>query len=365
MRVVFHDIVPALVEDGCRVFRAECHRKGTERFGLPLDILLVRVVHEFDAHAAGDDVAEKMRPLPYRIRITALPFDHLRLQAAGGYLLLEPIHELREIRLFDHMVRKVFLCLFYEVQFAGIGFGTVEALHGCDILRAEMLGFITQELPRTGVDMFRVPARRIRIAYVVMRVHVVVTGKFEGETAAEPVVFRFVPRHVVSNHSEQVEEVAESGKRTKAHTKKLTSVRAAHDELALLRFDAAVEDDCVYIKASIDLRHLARLAIAERRVADFRHFPKAVGHLVTDHQVAHERFTVDNVFLGQAAPWSNDQAPALHVAFNLLAPFGAEIQVVLNAERLAVHGKRMVVGLFVEQIEHVVHELEHQQSGFR
>jgi hypothetical protein len=86
--VIFHDVVPALVEDGCGVFGTKCHRKGTKRLGLALDVLLVRVVHEFDAHTAGNDITEKVRPLPHRVRVPALAFNYLRLQPTRSNLFL-------------------------------------------------------------------------------------------------------------------------------------------------------------------------------------------------------------------------------------------------------------------------------------
>ncbi len=134
------------------------------------------------------------------------------------------------------------------------------------------------------------------------------------------------------------------------------------DELILHAAHAAGEHHRIDVEATQNLRQLADVA---KRIGDIAHvhpFSKLAAHLRANQQVADRRLAGDEKLVGQNVPWTDLDAPALHITFDLGPVFRPDRQIVVQGDGLPVEHKVFVFGIGVKNVQQLVDQ-QHQPDA--
>ncbi|OPZ68830.1 MAG: hypothetical protein BWY83_02182 [bacterium ADurb.Bin478] len=238
-----------------------------------------------------------MRPLARGAGIAAFAFDEIRILHLFHHLPHKVFQRILK-DLVAHLLKNGF-ARFDQMALLRIRRRGIEPLHTGDMAGGEMPALIRHQLFQLFGQYRFIPLLVARIEYIVMRVRMMFVAQAEGQSAAVPIIPPFVTAHAVAHHAIDVKIIAEAGQGAEPAAGDARSVRTFHDEFGLRRVDAAVENNGVDVKTAVDLRHLRGLSVRKRRVADFADLAPFRRQPVADHQIAHQRFTVDDILFGK------------------------------------------------------------------
>ncbi len=122
--------------------------------------------------------------------------------------------------------------------------------------------------------------------------------------------------------------------------------------------EAAPEEGGVDVEPAQDLGELGDVAEGVRDVALVQASAEVASHGAANQEVADQRFGTDQELVGQHVPGPDLEPPGPDMGDDCVTAIGADLQVVLQDDRLAVQHEAAEVGVGLEQPEHLVDQLD-------
>ncbi len=321
VRMILEQRLPGLLQEAGETFGArELAGKHAQRLGLPAEQVLAGIVLLLEINARGQHAGEHV------VALAGMNFTGpIRQRQAGA---AQRVHEARERRVLHLAVRQHAVGIGEDARQIGLRLLMIAAVvdqqmagvvsarlgHG-----AERLGFLLEEIDH------QIEAWRFRGALL---------AGFKADLVAVAIGLELID----GQHAAAVGR----------HPEKLGA------QFVLLIAHAAREYEIVDLKAAQNLWQLRDVAEGVRAVADLHHPAERQTDALSGHQIANQRFTADQEFVGQHIPRPNLQPAGLNEVAQAFAVFRADFQIILQHDGLPVKHEVAKLGRAFEQIQQAV-----------